>query len=158
MQIHHHGQFGGQQLLIVLRPAPVNVAVLLDGRQWVHRPLRAVGRHHIAVRDQQQRALLARAAQPRHKVQTLGIVAQQFRGNALAVGYLLQILRHARLVPGRIGGVQPDQLRQIARRQIGRRFTRLPKPDCRTCKRGPNKTIHASECSILNPASSGLPT
>ena len=63
-----------------------------------------------------------RAAQARHKVEAFGIVAEQFGGNALAVGYLLQISRYARLVAGRIRGVQPDQLRQVVRRQIGRRL------------------------------------
>ena len=71
VQVHHHGQFGGEQLLVVLGAAAVDVAVLFDGRQRIHRPLRAIGGHHIAVRDQQQRALLARAAQARHEVEAL---------------------------------------------------------------------------------------
>ena len=71
VQIHHHGQFGGEQLLVVLGPASVDVAVLFDGCQRIHRPLRAISGHHIAVRDQQQRTLLAGAAQARHEVETL---------------------------------------------------------------------------------------
>ena len=149
VQIHHHGQFGGEKLLIVLGPAPVDIAVLFNACQGIHRPLRAIEGDHIAVRDQEQRALLAVAAEARNKVEAFGIVAQQFRRNALPVGHLLQVSRDAGLVPGWIRGVQSDQLRQVARRQVGRRFSCLSKRNCRARERDPSQTIHASECSIV---------
>ena len=79
VQVHHHGQFRREIVLIIFGAAAIDVAVLLDAGEGIHRPLRTVRGHHIAMGDQQERTLVARSPQPRHEVQALRIVAQQLR-------------------------------------------------------------------------------
>ena len=38
------------------------------------------------------------------------IVAHKFARDALAVGYLLQIIRYTRFISGRVGGIEADQI------------------------------------------------
>src|SRR5205085_12088162 len=48
-----------------------------------------------------------------HEIHPAGLAAEQLAGDALLIHDVLQILRDARFVAGRIGGVEADEIDQV---------------------------------------------
>ena len=74
---------------VILRAAAVKKPVADFGGEGINGPLRAVGRHYIAVGQKNERPELARAFDPGDEIQPRGVAAQRFALYSLGIAHRL---------------------------------------------------------------------
>ena len=101
LEQQHGHEVRRQHRLVVLGAAAPDVAVLQIGSERIHRPLLALHRHHVRVRQDQQRPLRPVALQPRHQVGAVGVLGERLRGDAFGLEHLLQVVDDQRFTARR---------------------------------------------------------
>ena len=116
LDLDHHRQLRGEKRFCIQSAAPIQILIADLALEWIHGPLLALGRDHVAMGHQQQRLILPVSLEPRDQVQALGIVAQQLGGDAAHIGDLLQISGDFGFVARWIGCIEANEIDQILAR------------------------------------------
>ena len=112
LQHHERHQLGDPFALHVLRAPPPDVAIPDQPPEGIHRPVLGRGEHHVHVIEQDDRAGAAVPTEPGVEVRLAGRRLEYLRRDPLAGQHRRQPIRCAALVAGRVGGVDPQVLRQ----------------------------------------------
>ena len=127
------GHQNGVVRLHVLRPAPVEIAVLLHELEWIGGPILTASLHYVEVTDNQHRLAGAGAPQARHHV-AFAIVRTQHLDIPGRKSGVLQSLRHGfrrqRGAAHRIGSIDFDQFPKNVAAQLARGVIQRRAPQC----------------------------
>ena len=137
----HRDSARGHLALHVERAATPDLAVAELARPWIDLPLGRVREHRVRVREERQPRPVAGARDPRNEVRTLGNLGVQLAGDAVRLEVRAQVLGRSGLVPGRVDGVEADQLREQRRHLVAER-------DDRAQRRVPYTNSHSRSWSI----------
>ncbi len=138
LQLQHHHQRGDDVVLVVHGAAAVDVAAVARGRERRMRPLRRVDLDDVGVAHDEQRPLLAGAAQPRDEVRSRRVVGEPLRLDAFLLQHRVEVVHHQALVARRVARIEPeDGLEVLHRLGLEPRPVRLGTLGmCRPCDQG----------------------
>ena len=81
-------------------------------------PVLSVGRHHVRMPEQRERRAGALARDPGHQVGAIGVAGDKFALHAVGLEVALQHECGRRLVAGRVGAVDADEVAREADRLV----------------------------------------
>ena len=115
-QQQHQHQRRCNIVLIVKRPATVNVSILGDCPERIDGPIFGLRTDNVGVAHDQNRLLGAVAPKPRDQIRALRVECEEFSLDALLLEHSLKIPCGFAFVAGRIAGICAQQVQEILHR------------------------------------------
>jgi hypothetical protein len=117
---HRHRHRAGRRLVLHVHGATApQIPVVVDvARERAVLPVLCVGRHHVGMPEQRQRRAGALARDAGDQVGAIGVAGDQLALQAVGLEVALQHQRGRRLVAGRVGAVDADEVAREADRLL----------------------------------------